>query len=171
MSLTHRIRPGDPLNADEVEQNFADLDTLISPVAETQIEYGAIHTRHAETANDWRILESKTQSGTQALSGTPVVVVPSAASAYTTVDGQAYLIRASASAAATGANPQVTLRIKVGGSGVIERTWDFPASCTIGVRIAWLAVASASTTTVELEAEGSNATLSVGEMSVLAVRR
>jgi hypothetical protein len=171
MSLTYRIRPGDSLDADEVEQNFDDLATLVNnAVGASQVETGAVHTRHCTTAADWKSLESKTAAST-ALSGTPATVIPSSASDYTTFSTQAYLVRATVRATVTGAAPVAILRIKIGGSTVIQRTHYLVASGIQLLKIAWLAVASANTTTVELEGEGADCTLSSGAMTVLAVSR
>jgi len=101
MSLSNRIRPGEPLDADEVEQNFQDLDTLISAMDEEQIERGAINTRHAESANDWKTLETKTEAAGVPL-GVAQALVPLVPSNFTTYTGEAYLVRGMVTAQSTG---------------------------------------------------------------------
>ena len=171
MSLTKRLRPGGALDADEVEQNFTDLDSLISPVAALQLEDGAIHTRHAETVTAWKTQETKADFGGATVLGGSAVVVPTAPSTYDTYSGEAVLIRAVARAQGTAVDPWVKLSIKVGGSAVIERTWDFPTNCAIHARISWLVEASTSTTTIELFAEGANASLYDAHLTALSIRR
>lgn len=169
MSLSNRIRPGEPLDADEVEQNFQDLDTLISAMDEEQIERGAINTRHAESANDWKTLETKTEAAGVPL-GVAQVLVPLVPSNFTTYTGEAYLVRGMVTAQSTGVNPRVILQIRIGGVTVITRRRDMPQG-TISFPIAWLAVAGAGTTQVELWGAGVNCTASLSQLTVLAVRR
>lgn len=171
MSLTHRIVPGDPLDADEVEQNFADLDSLISPLTEARIERGAVATRHAESANWWKKPEMEVNASAVALSGTPAILTPAASSNYVTEANEAYLVLGNAYITSTGANPQAILRIKIGGSSVIQRRSDFPAGCHHSFPIAWLAVAAGASTQVELEGEGANCTVQHSQLFVLAIRR
>lgn len=172
MSFTYRIRPGDPLSADNTEQNFDDLRSSVNAsVGSLQVEEGAVHTRHLETATPFKNLGIASTTSTTALSGTPQVVLPSSSAPFTTFNTQAYLVRAVVQVHSTGSTPHCILRIKVGGSSVIERYWALSASSTQVVKIAWLAVASGSSTTVEIEAEGSNSSVTKGTLTVLAVTR
>lgn len=170
MSLTKRFRPGSALDADEVEQNFTDLDSLISNLLPLQIEDGGIHTRNIETAAEWKTQETKTEAGVVVL-GADAVIVPASASTFVTYANHAFLVRAIVKADATGVTPKVTLSIKIGASAVVSRSWEFTANGIIHPRIAWVAVASAATTTVELWASGTNVSVSLADLTVMAVQR
>jgi hypothetical protein len=63
------------------------------------------------------------------------------------------------------------LKIKIGGSTVIQRYWELVPNSTQVVKIAWLAVAAASSTTVEVEASGADSNVTKGTLTVLAVTR
>lgn len=175
MSITYRIRPGDDLEAVKTQQNFDDLESLVNTnVGSSQVEEGAVHTRHCETANAFKNLGIATTTLTLvqgALSGSFTRVLPSSASAFTTFSGQAFLARAVVLVESTGASPYCILQIKIGSTVVIQRYWNLIGSGKQTVKIAWMAVASGSSTTVEVHASGSNASVTKGTLSVLAVTR
>lgn len=174
MSLTNRIQPGDALDADEVEANFADLDALISPLTDEGVERGAINTRHVASATEWKILEEKTHLAAVGGAGAfgPTIVVPfGGASTFATESGQAYLILGLGTVTSAGAAPSMILRLKITGATVIQRQREFPVSAQFPFPIAWLAVATGATATVELEAQGVDATIQDSKLTVLAVRR
>ena len=172
MSITYRIRPGDDLEAVKTQQNFDDLGSLVNTnVGSSQVEEGAVHTRHCETANAFKNLGIATTTTTTALSGSFTRVLPSSASAFTTFSGQAFLARAVVLVESTGASPYCILQIKIGSTVVIQRYWNLIGSGKQTVKIAWMAVASGSSTTVEVHASGSNASVTKGTLSVLAVTR
>lgn len=172
MSITYRIRPGDDLEAVKTQQNFDDLESLVNTnVGSSQVEEGAVHTRHCETANAFKNLGIATTTTTTALSGSFTRVLPSSASAFTTFSGQAFLARAVVLVESTGASPYCILQIKIGSTVVIQRYWNLIGSGKQTVKIAWMAVASGSSTTVEVHASGSNASVTKGTLSVLAVTR
>ena len=172
MSITYRIRPGDDLEAVKTQQNFDDLGSLVNTnVGSSQVEEGAVHTRHCETANAFKNLGIATTTTTTALSGSFTRVLPSSASAFTTFSGQAFLARAVVLVESTGASPYCILQIKIGSTVAIQRYWNLIGSGKQTVKIAWMAVASGSSTTVEVHASGSNASVTKGTLSVLAVTR
>lgn len=171
MSFTYRIRPGDDLEAVKTKQNFDDLASLVNnSVTSLQVEEGAVHTRHCETANAFKTLSVATTTTTTAL-GSLTRILPSSASAFTTTSGQAFLVRAVVYVETTGSNPRCELHIKIGTTTVIQRYWQLISSSKQVVKIAWMAQASGSSTTIEVHAEGQDAEVTKGTLSVLAVRR
>ena len=174
MSLTYRIRPGDDLEAVKTEQNFTDLGSLVNTsVGASKVEEGAVHTRHCETATPFKNLGIASTTSTTGASGSwgPTVVLPTASAPFTTESGQAFLVRAVVQVQSIGSAPHCLLKIKIGGSTVIQRYWELVSNSTQVVKIAWLAVAAASSTTVEVEASGADSNVTKGTLTVLAVTR
>jgi hypothetical protein len=168
MSITYRIRPGDDLEAVKTQQNFDDLESLVNTnVGSLQVEEGAVHTRHCETATAFKDLGVATTTTTTNL-GSLTRILPSSASAFTTFAGQAFLVRA---VETTGSTPHCELHIKIGSTTVIQRYWQLISDSKQVIKIAWMAVASGSSTTIEVHAEGSNADVTKGTLSVLAITR
>lgn len=171
MSITYRIRPGDDLEAVKTQQNFDDLESLVNTnVGSLQVEEGAVHTRHCETATAFKDLGVATTTTTTTL-GSLTRILPSSPSAFTTFAGQAFLVRAVVYVETTGATPHCELHIKIGSTTVIQRYWQLISDSKQVIKIAWMAVASGSSTTIEVHAEGSNAEVTKGTLSVLAITR
>ena len=99
-------------------------------------------------------------------------IVPAAPSVYTTVTGQNYIVKGTARLLATGANPTATLSIRIDGvTTVISRRFDLMALGYRQVAIAWHATAGADTMTIELRASGTNCSIDLADLVVLAIRR
>ncbi len=172
MSYTYRIRLGDDLDAADTQKNFNDLRDMVNTggVGPEDVEFGAVHTRHCETATAWKSLETKSASAGPVSTGYSVIIGASPAT-YTTFNTQAFLVRASVVVEPSGANPTVELQISISSSAVVSRVFNLVGSSKQVIKIAWMAVATADTMVVELDAKGTNSQINSGTMSVLAVRR
>jgi|14_taG_2_1085336.scaffolds.fasta_scaffold06462_3 hypothetical protein len=177
MSYTYRIRLGDDLDAADTQKNFNDLRDMVNTggVGPEDVEFGAVHTRHCETATAWKSLETKSAAA-GALTGSFVARIGASPATYTTFNTQAFLVRASVVVEPTNTGASVELQISISGSAVVSRVFDLigttaPLDSKQVIKIAWMAVATADTMVVELDAKGTNAQINSGTMSVLAVRR
>lgn len=171
MALTDRIRTGDALDAAEVTANFAALESTIEDVQPSDIERGAIWHRHLTTTESWKVFAVKNENGVVALAAA-AIIVPAAPSPYVVVPGQAYVVKATARLVSTGANPTATLSIRLDGTTtVISRRFDLVALSRQQVALAWMAVAGATSMTIELRASGTNCSIDLADLVVLAVRR
>ena len=90
--LTSRIRPGDALSVAPLNTNFAQLDLLLSDIADRQLVDGAIDTRHC--GGSWVLPYVEQVAGPL----NPAVwtrLAPAALTNYPVETGQAIYIRGS----------------------------------------------------------------------------
>ena len=125
MSLTNKFSPGDPLDADPVEQNFTDLATQVNAIGAAQIRDGSIWSYQGlnvmNVAPVWKDAQVATDVGFSLVpAGAPAQRIWTAADPTfnTGLAGEPLVSTASVQLSVSGVIPHVNLQLHVNGAAV-----------------------------------------------------
>jgi len=172
MPLTNRILPGGAVSVTPVEDNFNDLDTMLSSVQDYQIKDGSVDTRHLATPMVLAYMEGPT--GPAAIPAVATTILPAAPTNYACVVGQPVLIIGTTNLDATVALGDGQIEIWIDGV-LVPETPRAHYLTTVNdykeLHTVWVFTATAATHAIELKAVGTNCNTVFATLQIMAIRR
>lgn len=168
MPLTEKITHRDNLDATEVQQLFDDLADAANGIAEEQIERGAIQTRHMNTPT--KEVQVENDAGPY-VGAAYAKICPTGVVNWNATIGEAVWIQWECIIQATGAAHNTELELRIDGNPVQHRQWNMGNGMWRTVHGGFVFEASAVNHLIEIFSRGNNHSVTVSQITVVAVVR
>lgn len=168
MPLSTVIRPGDPLDADQLATLFGDLATDVNDVQPAMIKRGSI--RGTNLTGDCKLLDTEPVAGPLAPAAL-AKLAPALSVDWPVYTGELVVARFQTRVVATGAGHTCHIQIRIAGAPVMDRYYTLANGDRRTFEAFWCFEAVAATSLIELWGAGNNNSFFIPRVDVLSVNR